>query len=162
MELIICVLSVILFIVILFMEYHRKFNITRIRRSIIEAGNYLCIFLSLVLSYTAMTHIKEFGQVISLCLVSLIDLVNDYTYFPTIFAMIVFFLIAIVIYIILRIILALLVKLILNPILRRINNSQVNKPEKSKRLTGVFLSLPRAAFYMCLIFLILNITVKNF
>ncbi len=162
MELIICALSVILFIVILFMEYHKKFNITRIRRSIIEAGNYLCIFLSLILSYITMTHVKELGQLMTLALVGLIDLVNDYMYFPIVFAMVVFIVIALVIYIILRIILALLVKLILNPYLRRINNFQVNKTEKSQRLTGVFLSLPRAAFYMCLIFLILSVTVKKF
>lgn len=162
MELIIGVLSVILFIIILFMEYHKKFNIIRIRRSIIEAGNYLCIFLSLVLSYMGMMHVKEIGQLISLALVSLIDLVNDYTYFPIIFAMVIFIVMALVIYIILRIILALLIKLILNPLLRRINNSQGNKTEKSRRVTGMFLSLPRAAFYMCLVFVILNVAIKNF
>lgn len=161
MELIIGTLSVILFIIILFMEYHRKFNITRIRKSIIEAGNYLCIFLSLILSYMAMIHVKEIGQLISLALVSLIDLVDDYTYFPIIFAMVVFIVLALVIYIIFRIIFALLIKLVLNPLLKRINNSQVNKTEKSKKITGMFLSLPRAAFYMCLVFLILNVTIKN-
>lgn len=160
MEVFICVVSVILFIAVLILEYRKKFNISRIRKSIIESCNYLCIFLSLALAYIAMSHIKDIGQFITLSLVDLIGFINDYRYFPIIFAMLIFFLMAFVIYIILRIILAFLVKFILSPILTKIHNSQDKRTEKSKKRLGMFLNIPRAFFYMCLLFVILNVAVN--
>lgn len=160
MELIMGIVSVILFIFILAIEYRRKFNVTRIRGSIIEAGNYLCIFLSLLISYMLMIHVKAFGQTITLTLVKLINIIDDYSYFPIIFAMIMLFVIAVVVYIVLRIIFALLIRVILNPYIRKINKTQETKTEKEKRRLGMFLSIPRALFYMCLLFVVLNVAVK--
>lgn len=157
----ICVLSVVLFIFVLAVEYRKKFNITRIRGSIIEAFNYLCIFLSLLISYIIMSNFKEIGQFITLSLVDLTSLVNDYRYFPIIFAMVIFFLIAFAVYIILRIILAFLVRFIIGPILNKIHRSEDRRTEKSKRRLGMILNIPRALFYMCLLFVILNVAVNT-
>ncbi len=161
MEIVICILSVVLFIGVLFLEYRKKLNIGKARKSIIESCNYLCIFLSLIASYIIMSNVKEVGQLITLSLVDLISFINDYRYFPIIFAMLVFFLIALVIYIILRIILAFLIKLILSPILTKIHNSQDMRTEKSKKRLGMILNIPRAFFYMCLLFIILNVAVNS-
>lgn len=161
MEIGICILSVILFIFVLVAEYRKKFNIIRIRGSIIEAFNYLCIFLSLLASYIIMSNFKEIGQFITLSLVDLTSLVNDYRYFPIIFAMVIFFLIAFAVYIVLRVILAFLVRIVISPSLNRIHHSQERRSEKSKQRLGMILNIPRALFYMCLLFVILNVAVNT-
>ena len=159
MEIVIFILSVILFIFVLAVEYKKRFNITRIRGSIIEALNYFCIFLSLIVSYIIMSNLKEIGQFITLSLVSLTSLVNDYIYFPLIFAMIIFFLIAFAVYIVLRVILVCLVRFVIGPSLNKIHHSQERRTEKSKQRLGMLLNIPRALFYACLFFVILNVVV---
>lgn len=160
MELMMGIASVVLFIFVLIIEYNKKFNLVRIRRSIIEAGNYFCIFLSLLISYILMIHVKEIGQTITLVLVKLIDVIDNYSYFAIILGMIILFVLAVIIYIVLRIILALLIKFILNPFIRKINKTQETKTDRQKRRLGMFLSIPRALFYMCLLFVVLNVAVK--
>lgn len=108
-----------------------------------------------------MSNFKEIGQFITLSLVDLTSLVNDYRYFPIIFAMVIFFLIAFAVYIVLRVILAFLVRIVISPSLNRIHHSQERRSEKSKQRLGMILNIPRALFYMCLLFVILNVAVNT-